>query len=479
MAKIKLKLSATKSIDFNIQKFEKQHFPIKFLNSLSSLVLITFFILFARALVISQFDSVNFLYLLSTTTIFLLAIQVMKMLIGGIKYFPESVLDLFSLLLSIALISTLLTKQLFDLTRTDGMLPSESTWFMTILGVLFLLLFAYLVDITTRIKNRNVVLTVIFILAFELFVLIQAILGNTLPDRVYLIMLFGAVLLLPLVNNSSNRYINYAALVNILVLLTIGFINLDGWVLFLFMLVSSVLLGFGYFFKKFGVTQLKATKDVFAFLKRGQLRVAKVKAILPFVATLVAIVSYWLGLLIAGISGKVSLLPIKEGVNSIFDSIEATSSIQEVLLGSIHQMSYQSFVGNLFSTYGVVGLSIFVLFVSAFFSFVAKKYFQSSKKTDLFGYVVIGIIIFLTLLMFVSPIGAELLITYFVLIGLSLGAYGEDKKIKIEEGVFDLQKLKNIKVRYSLRFLQLLSIVLLGVLAVYFLLNTQSVLSNL
>lgn len=437
----------------------------------------------ARSLVLADFDAVSHLRMFSSLLMILFGLQLIKLIVGGFRYFPESIFDLFALILSIGMISTLLTKQLFDLDRTDGMLPSNQFWYLTILGFLGLLLFSYLIDVNSRAKDSSKIFSLLFVGAFELFAIFQYIISGDLPVITYVLMLVIAPISLSLVKETSNFYLRLLSFVNAITLVVIAALNLEASlnVVFIFSMSLFTLVLF--------VTKFFSTEIFRNFLSelmssvRREGNLFEFLDLLPVVGVVLGLVGFWVGLVVKAIVDQVDLELLDLGLNSVSNSVESTSSVYNAIIGGTFEYFNNSFIANIYETYGFLGLSLLIVFVVSIYYFVVKEIFKSVKSEDgRYSYLDLGLVAtftFLSIFFLVLSSTASLVIFYFLIVGLLAAKYAHVEKKLIEIKMLSFSKFKNPKVLLALRAAQTLAVIMLVVGVGYYLFNVDEVLAEL
>lgn len=475
MRKVQFQVSSKKTITVELPQKVEIWF-LYLLRGLTFLAGATFLFLFARGLVTETYSTISFLKLTTIAVVVLAAIRFMMLLFGGAGFFPESKFDLPSLLLAIALISTLLTKQLFDLERSEGMLSNDRYWYIAIFGTLLLLLVAYFVDIISR--NEKVRRYLIFSLIglVEVLTFLYWLFGQ----EVLALSAVSLLALTPLIYVSiftlKNFYTKWTAVVGLLFALLAGMLNLDSEINFLFFVVILLYGGLLLWRQRIGRQALLKIKDEVVSRK---LRFNKIEKEVFTLGLVIPSLKYVLVYIVLLALGKQELAMLKEGLEANWNAITNADS-QTLFIGGRLEYANSSYFSNFFSSFGSLGVVFLVMFFGyvIYVALINLKGFW--KKLEIENYMLAALLVsvsFIVAFAFFLNITAGLWILLFVLISQIASYTTSAKEVKLK--ALDLSFIKDERFRKTLLVLRYILVVAVFIIGAYTVFNVEEVLVSL
>lgn len=480
MATLKLKLSNRKEINLDLAGMKKKywlHYLVSSVNYIATCIFVTL-------VFINTFkDDPSQIQMFKYTIVYLmvmLACVLIRVFIGGFKFWAESKFDIFALLSLIALISGLLVKQLFKLTE-EGMLPVASMWQITIWGLLVLFLVHYLFDLLNRNAKWLRFLIIAIPLTFDVVVI-----GKFLTDwEINLeqaLMIFGMLpfffLQIGLVSKLRTKLF---FVVNALALLVISLLNLDldftllVLITLLFVTICTFVTG------SFSMKRMKGVfSEIASFVRRKGAKARKSKKELITKGVLgLEKVQLSLFVLIFGIAIAIAVdllsggkfIFLKDSLQANLDAFKNFGKFHKILLGGDFEVfGWDSFVIVLRS-YGILGIGLLVFtFGSILFTLIksVRKYASQGRKNLMYANLAFEALIFqVCLLGFFIVIPAEMGIMLFVTLGIVAAKFGVSNNYLLPYSLIDFGKNKSAKLILAYRLIQVVGIVLSIAGAIY------------
>ncbi len=471
MRKVQFKVNSKKTITAELPD-RLEIWLIYLLQGLGYFTGVMLLLVFTRGLVTDTYTTISFLKLLSVGVILLGTLRLLMMLFGGVRFFPESRFDLTSLLFAIALISTLLTKQLFDLERSGGMLPSNRYWYISIYGILAMLLITYLVDIYSRSEKVRKGLVASLVIFIPLFTAIYMLLGQEILPLTALSLLAIAPFVYTGIFTTANRYTKILLFLVFLFVVSVAMLSLEAEINLLFAITG---IGVGaYLVRKTGLS-----KSSFARLKQQILKIksrefsfTKVSKELFPLGILVPSILYVIVFIILLLAGKQELAVIQDGLQSNWDAIKNADG-QTLFIGGRLEYANSSYFANIFSSFGSLGAIFFLLFLGHAF-YTALKNLVGKEKLDI---ALLFSLAFFIILAFLVNITDGFLIILFLIIGLVGSQAMKPELTKIK--VIDFDFIKDRRLKIGLVVCRYLLAILLIILAIYGVFNIEDILVSL
>ncbi|MBD3280795.1 hypothetical protein GF389_04710 [Candidatus Dojkabacteria bacterium] len=469
MSKLRIRLSENKAFDLSVPEVKRNEIPLLVLNMTQLVSVGVFAFLFVRTTFLAHVQYTELFELLVSLIIVLLALQTVKALLGGIGSFPESRFDLPGLLLSIGLISTLLLKQVLDLEGNEGMLPNQSAWHYTILGLLLMSLLGYLFDISFRKRFYSKSLMFILLGVLEILTIGKYIIdGDVLVANAFLVLL-----LLPVFMAYSfdikNFYVRAVYFVNLTLLGLLAFLNLDLVYAFVYLIGLLIMLVIGFMR---GDYSFEGIRQIVQY-KKGVLRFSFAKNAIYGLLNILVFVVLGLTVILNLLFSERTLEIARTGLEDNLEVFRDVSMV-EFLIGGGFNVSGQTFLSNIFLSYGLLGVALIVVYFVALV-FAARDMVKNSKGNTFLSQGVLGSLVLFGVMSLFLNFSMHALIVFFLLGGLLANL---SAKLMEKEQQFEYLKFRSVDKqwqRMGLRFLQMVLIMGVLAVAVYGLLNVEEV----
>ena len=435
MNRLRIKLSEKRAISLDIPDLKKKFWPFYLAELVQYLALLVSVSLFVIGQFDDDFDNIDFFKLIIGSVVLVGGMQLIKMLLGGLRYFPESRFDLYSLLLLIGLISTLLVKQFSDLVDDEGMFPSQLYWHFTIWGLLVLLAMSYLIDVISRNLRWLKFFGVFAFLFLEGAVIVQFIATGEMNMGESFFVLINAPLLCSIIFYAKDWGIKLSLAINALLVSLFAFLNLTED----FVLVAatgSILLTIGLVFSR----QLgkKEIQEFLFVLKKRSFRKIEARTVYVLFIPLIALVLSIASIVLLAM-GKDFVL-ITDSVDVTKEVVSNVSKLHEVLIGNGFTYSETTMILNIFQSYGFLGI-LLVLSLISMFIYSGHKMFNGKKSSAGFFALALswsGLLIILSALFTTLSVSSWAFL--FIMIGVLSAMFALDQKLVIKHEFIQFKK---------------------------------------
>lgn len=460
-------MSGSRTLDLSLPKIKSRELPYTLLNLIQLTTGIVFAFLLARTTILAKVQYVDVFELLVSALAIILAAQAVKAVLAGVKFFPESKFDLSSLLLAIGLISTLLLKQVLDLEGNQGMLPNQSAWHYTILGILLMLFGGYIFDVSFRKNFRLKNILLVLFASIQVLVVGKYIIdGEVFTSIAYLILAllpafigFGLEL--------ESYYFKVIYFVELILVALLGFLNLDLELAFVYMLALVLILGIGFLRRDY---KLKDIRNLISY-KKGSLKFKLVDSALYAVLNMLVALGLAMAVVLNLLFSDRTLGLLRSGLQDNIDVFKGIKAV-EFMIGGGFDVSSQTFVSNVFSSYGLLGLVLFVVYFGSL-ALAARSLAGKPDKKSMFAHGLFGSLVLLGMLAFFFNYSMQVLIVLFLLGAVVANLSAQKEKKELEFEYLKVGGLKKEWQKYGARILQLVLIVLIAGGAIYTLFNIE------
>lgn len=443
MSKLKLKISNNTSLNLSVPELKRNFWPYYLLSSIQYAALMFFVGLALIGVVSSDQDSVYYFKLSMIIALIIGTAQLLKCLLGGLKFLAQSQFDLVSLLLLIALISTLLVKQVLDIVDVEGMFPNQQYWFITIWGMLVLLGLSYLIDMISRERTWLRFLFWFSGIVFELLIVLRLLIDGDIKANTAVLILAALPLIVSPVFTAVKLRDRLLLLFNFAAMLILALLNLTLDYMII-VLISGLIVVLA--LAVLGELRINEFKNMVKQIWMKKFSGLKERSLLNWGIVAFCVVMA-VSLFIRFAAGSETFF-LKDALDSDVDIVTSADDVQSFLIGDSFSAYGTTTLEDLFYSYGLLGTVIFsgLLVYAIVWNFREYSLTRAKKIVNPIMLLLMGSSMLSVFVMLIfSNILSELAILLFVLLGITSASHAMiwNRKMKVS-----YMRIKGIRKNY-------------------------------